>query len=300
MPDNTAPPTALSKNALKKQAKAERYAANKLERRAREKEARKEKKRLHALKRAAGELDDEDDKRASKKQRVVTDFKGKVVLDLGFDDKMNEKEIVSLTSQLAYTYSANRHAMYPFSLFFSSLNGRTLARLESLNDAGYKRWTKTEWWQEGYDKLWGDGVTEQSNVVYLTADADYELLELKEDETYIIGGICDHNRYKNLCLNKAKESGVRAARLPIGRYLAQMPTRKVLTVNQVMEILIKWAETKDWEQALYAVVPKRKFRTNEPEAEEDDGKEGHEGDDDGKHPPIADTKNEALIAKAVD
>lgn len=300
MPDNTAPPVPLSKNALKKQAKAERFAVNKLERRAREKEARKEKKRLHALKRAAGELDDEDDKRASKKPRVVTDFKGKVVLDLGFDDKMNEKEIVSLTSQLAYTYSANRHAMYPFSLFFSSLNGRTLARLESLNDAGYKRWTNTQWWQEGYEKLWGDGVTEQSKVVYLTADADYELLELKEDETYIIGGICDHNRYKNLCLDKAKESGVRAARLPIGRYLAQMPTRKVLTVNQVMEILIKWAETKDWEQALYAVVPKRKFRTNEPEAEEDDGKEGHEGDDDGKHPLVADTKVEPPIEKAVD
>lgn len=103
-----------------------------------------------------------------------------------------------------------------------------------------------------------------------------------------------------MCLDKAKESGVRAARLPIGRYLAQMPTRKVLTVNQVMEILIKWAETKDWEQALYAVVPKRKFRTNEPEAEEDDGKEGHEGDDDGKHPLLADTKVEPPIEKVVD
>ena len=36
----------------------------------------------------------------------------------------------------------------------------------------------------------------QDSVVYLTADSEQELLELKPDETYIIGGICDHNRYK--------------------------------------------------------------------------------------------------------
>jgi len=83
---------------------------------------------------------------------------------------------------------------------------------------------------------------------------------LKEGETYIIGGICDHNRYKNLCLDKARESGVRAVQLPIGRFLSHLPTRKVLTVNQVFEILEKWVETRDWELSLYAVIPKRKFQ----------------------------------------
>lgn len=33
-----------------------------------------------------------------------------------------------------------------------------------------------------------------------------------------------------------------------------------MTVNQVFEILIKWVETKDWEQSLYSVIPKRKFQ----------------------------------------
>ena len=36
----------------------------------------------------------------------------------------------------------------------------------------------------------------QEKIVYLTADCDEELTELKQDETYIIGGIVDHNRYK--------------------------------------------------------------------------------------------------------
>jgi hypothetical protein len=36
----------------------------------------------------------------------------------------------------------------------------------------------------------------RDRVVYLTADSSEVLEELKEGETYIIGGICDHNRYK--------------------------------------------------------------------------------------------------------
>lgn len=135
------------------------------------------------------------------------------------------QEITSLCSQLAYTYSVNRNASFPFSLVYTSLNGRTFTRLESMSDASYKRWANTEWWQEGYEKLWVDqgssvadptpvtGLSNESEVyhpncgqpreiekrkavVYLTADSEDELTELQPDETYVIGGICDHNRYK--------------------------------------------------------------------------------------------------------
>ena len=145
---------------------------------------------------------------------------------------------MSLCSQLAYTYSANRQASFPFSLIYTSLNGRTFDRLESMGDAGYKRWTNTKWWSEDYSRLWENEDIPQSDtetgpmrptdrvkddssvsattsskatqtdlkftrnntpkntVVYLTADSEDELSELRPDETYIIGGICDHNRYK--------------------------------------------------------------------------------------------------------
>jgi tRNA (guanine9-N1)-methyltransferase len=172
-----------------------------------------------------------------------------------------------------------------------------------MNDGGYKRWAKTEWWTEGYERLWGTTETDnvvdvprtegempniskptactKETVIYLTADSNDELSELKPDENYIIGGIVDRNRYKarpslsfivligthlrrlqNLCENKAREANIRTARLPIGKYLANLPTRKVLTVNQVFEILVKWAETKDWEVALNHVMPKRKFNAD--------------------------------------
>jgi len=94
------PPQPLSKSALKKVAKAERYAAYKIERRTREKEAKKEKKRQKAAKRAAGELgedEEEENKRRTKKPRVGrgNKFRGKVVVDLGFDDMMTEKVCTS-------------------------------------------------------------------------------------------------------------------------------------------------------------------------------------------------------------
>ncbi|KAF9478402.1 hypothetical protein BDN70DRAFT_880005 [Pholiota conissans] len=340
--DSQAEKKPLSKNAQKKAAKAERFASLKLERRAREKEAKKEKKRQRVEKRAAGELadsEDEEKKRQAKKRKV--EFGGRVVVDLGFDGMMNDKEIISLCSQLAYTHSANRNASFPFSLIFTSLDGRTHKRLESLGDASYKRWANTTWMSESYENLWKEhppfptpgteglatnppgatsadtGAVEgidsapapvmveevpasfsssprisQNTIVYLTADTEDELTELRPDETYIIGGICDHNRYKNLCLNKANESGIRTARLPIGRYLASLPTRKVLTVNQVFEILVKWVETKNWEESLYSVIPKRKFHqggkgnhdTNidlvAVEGDADDG-EGDEGEQNG-------------------
>lgn len=139
------------------------------------------------------------------------------------------QEVKSLASQLAYTYSANKKAQHPFSsLLFTSLNGRTLTRMDATNHSAYKRWVGAEWWSEGYEQLWEGGEVgapspaegaegesaeksgraakrtkkqqpsraARDTVIYLTADADDELTELKEGETYIIGGIVDHNRYK--------------------------------------------------------------------------------------------------------
>ena len=107
--------------------------------------------------------------------------------------------------------------------------------MEEIGDAAYKRWNGTEWWHDSYERLWTGQSTEvvgpidiaspsegdqketeadeatrepgvqaagkqqtaaQDSVIYLTADSSEELTELKEGETYIIGGICDHNRYK--------------------------------------------------------------------------------------------------------
>ncbi|KAF8214073.1 guanine-1-methyltransferase-domain-containing protein [Mycena galopus ATCC 62051] len=268
MPDPDQPAAQPSKSSLKKAARREKIAATKLERRAKEKLAKKEKKRIKAEKRAAGELDSDDEPKP-KKRRIGPPFGGKVVVDLGFDDKMTEKEVQSLCSQLGYTYSANRQAGHPFALFFTSLNGKTLARLDSLGDASHRRWKNAEWWEEGYERLWETDPAVKQSLVYLTADSDQEITELKPNETYVIGGIVDHNRLKNECLNKAEASGIRTARLPIGTYLSELRTRKVLTVNQAFEILVHWVDSRDWESAFHAVIPKRKFEESSKSKEKE-------------------------------
>lgn len=44
-------------------------------------------------------------------------------------------------------------------------------------------------------------------------------------------------------------------------------------MNQVFEILVKWVETRDWEEALYAVIPKRKFATDGNKQPDGDGEQ---------------------------
>lgn len=116
----------------------------------------------------------------------------------------------------------------------------------------------------------------QQDVIYLTADTGHTITSLDPTKTYVIGGLVDRNRYKNLCLRKAEHLGITAARLPIdaaflptGKHLS---SRKVLTVNQVLDILLGWTEQKQrvvgegeeekepsWMEALQRGLPGRKF-----------------------------------------
>lgn len=57
----------------------------------------------------------------------------------------------------------------------------------------------------------------------------------------------------------------------------------MLTVNQTFEILLNWVETRDWEQALYSVIPKRKFNdSGRRRGRGTSSKGGESGDEDGE------------------
>lgn len=60
---------------------------------------------------------------------------------------------------------------------------------------------------------------QKENLVYLTADSENVLEELDSKSIYIIGGLVDRNRFKGLTMDKAKEQGIKSAKLPIGNYL---------------------------------------------------------------------------------
>ena len=47
-------------------------------------------------------------------------------------------------------------------------------------------------------------LEQQDTLVYLTADSPNELSSLDPAKKYIIGGIVDRNRHKNICFKKAE------------------------------------------------------------------------------------------------
>lgn len=75
--------------------------------------------------------------------------------------------------------------------------------------------------------------------MYLSADAQQELAELEPQKRYIIGGIVDRNVHKGLCEEKARAQGIATAKLPLTSH-ASLIGNKVLTVNQVVDMLVGW------------------------------------------------------------
>ncbi|KAH6891037.1 hypothetical protein B0T10DRAFT_547413 [Thelonectria olida] len=82
---------------------------------------------------------------------------------------------------------------------------------------------------------------EYKDIVYLSSDSPYTLDRLEPNTSYIIGGLVDKNREKGICYKRARERGIRTARLPIGQYMV-MQSRQVLATNHVVEIMLKWLE----------------------------------------------------------
>lgn len=215
-----------------------------------------------------------------------------------------------MASQVSYCYSANRSTNHPVKLLCTSFNGKLKERMDTVMAAQYKSWKGVQFWPDTYEKLWrspdesnpsDDGAKEwtcpKENVVYLTGDSPNILESLEEGKTYILGGIVDRNRYKYLCLDKAKKEGLSHAALPIAQHMPELTSRKVLTVNQVFEIMIRWIETKDWGDAIRTVMPTRKLH-NARATDQDAGESADAKDSDAESEPVP-SSDAAPVEKSV-
>ncbi|XP_061525875.1 tRNA methyltransferase 10 homolog B isoform X3 [Phycodurus eques] len=100
-------------------------------------------------------------------------------------------------------------------------------------------------------------------VVYLSPDAEEALERVDHDDVYVLGGLVDESVQKTLSLSRAKELGVRAARLPIDEHMQKMPNgknfhSKILAINQVFDIMLTVSHTGSWTHALDKCFPRGK------------------------------------------
>ncbi|CAA0818017.1 Unknown protein [Striga hermonthica] len=265
----------MSKNAQKRLLKQQRFKAKKAEKKAQMKEHKKrevERKRKEWEARLATVGEEEREKlieemRVLKKERVEkqTEEKGKkmerlqgartngqnLVIDLEFAHLMSTSELHSLVQQIMYCYAVNGRCAVPAHIWLTGCQGEMQNQL--LRIPGYDKWL-IEKEEQSYVEAFKD---QKENLVYLTADAENALDELDPKAIYIIGGLVDRNRWKGITMKKAIEQGIRTAKLPIGAYL-KMSSSQVLTVNQVVEILLKFLETRDWKNSFFQVIPLRK------------------------------------------
>ncbi|WJX22989.1 tRNA (guanine(9)-N(1))-methyltransferase [Trifolium repens] len=294
----------LSKNAQKKLARQQRWEAKKAEKKAAAKEQKKkegERKRKEWEESLASMNEDERTKfiesriclrkermeknleeKHSKKERLVKakEHGQNVVVDLEFSHLTSSSEIRSLVQQIMYCYAANGRCESPAHLWLTGCEGEMDNQLKKM--PGFDKWI-IEKENKSYIEVLQD---RKDDLVYLTADSETVLEELDLNKIYIIGGLVDRNRYKGITMEKAQNQGIQTAKLPIGNFM-KMSSSQVLTVNQVLEIILKFLETRDWKTSFFAVIPQRK-RTqadsegnadNTVEEEEEEEEECEQNDD---------------------
>ncbi|KAK2189610.1 hypothetical protein NP493_101g05011 [Ridgeia piscesae] len=236
----------LTKRQLKKLKKQERWLKIKPDKRAKE----RERKKKHRKQAREQNIDLGPSRKTLKRNTMEhSACRIRVVIDCSFDNLMTERSVSQLIQQLQHCYSANRRAANPLQLYMTGIDGKTQHRMNDLGD--YKGWDvhfKTPNYWDEFNK---------EDVVYLTSESPNVLSTLEENKVYIVGGLVDHNHQKGLCYKLACEKSISHAQLPISRYL-EMRTRKVLTINHVFEILLRFTESNSWEKAFDAVIPKRK------------------------------------------
>ncbi|XP_041028735.1 tRNA (guanine(9)-N1)-methyltransferase [Juglans microcarpa x Juglans regia] len=274
-PAPTPPQQPLSKSAQKKLLKQQRFEAKKAEKKALTKQQKRqdlERRRKEWEETLASVTEEErskliESRRSLRKERMekrseergrkierltgARDLGQKIVIDLDFAHLMTPTEIHSLVQQIMYCYAVNGRCSSPCHLWLTGCEGEMGSQLQRL--PGFDKWII-----EKEDRSYMEALEDQKeHLVYLTADAETVLEELDPKKIYIVGGLVDRNRWKGITMKKAKEQGIQTAKLPIGSYL-KMSSSQVLTVNQVIEILLKFMETKDWKVSFFQVIPQRK------------------------------------------
>ena len=242
-------PAQPSKGALRRAAAREVY----LEKRRARKLAQRQKRREapHELRPRSSR-----EQPASSRLPSAAAVHANVAIDFGFDELMSDREIRSLAQQLLFCHASlkregHRSGVPPLSWHWTSFGGRLAAQCARIQ--GSDRWEVARDARSCFEAF----AEQSERLVYLSSEATEPLDTLDADAIYVIGGLVDRNRHKNICHARATAAGIRTARLPLGEHV-QLASRQVLAVNHVFELLLRVAQGEGWPEAIMAVLPPRK------------------------------------------
>ena len=183
-------------------------------------------------------------------------FNQKLILDLGFEDQMEFYEIRHLCKQISGMYSYNKfQSEQPFDINFCNvrMNMSIMQNIPKFIE-NYQN-SMISLHEKSYLDLFP-----KDNLIYLSPDAEEPLINYNCDDIYIVGGLVDKahaTKKRGLTYNKAKNEGIRMARLPLDEYIMWKNGKKRLCINHVFQILHDWAHTRDMKYALKKNIPER-------------------------------------------
>lgn len=195
----------------------------------------------------------------------------KIAIDLSLETYMNVgRDLIKTFRQVGRCYSQNRTSKEPCQLYLTSFNGRIKDEFNKL-DHGMNNWDVhfvSDHWYEFFKS-----TNELSKIVFLTPDSENVLpdaetmVATKDESIYIIGGLVDHNFHSNLTLNKANQMSIKTAKLPIDQCDIKMKMSKVLSINQVFEIMLEICTGAEWKDTLLKNLPQRKLANGNEDKE---------------------------------
>lgn len=203
-------------------------------------------------------------KRAARKEAEIVNFQQRcnkgatVVLDLEWESELSDRELKALVQQVLYSYGSNRSALRPVRLVLSGVSSGTemLQRLQKL--AGFPNaWPGVTVVGEPYIEHFSSDA-DRKRLVYLTADTENVVQTIDENAVYIIGGIVDRNRLKGATRDKADAQEIATARLPLQEHIDMGSFSKVLTTNNVLEMILENQRCSDWRATFQKCLPGRK------------------------------------------
>lgn len=178
----------------------------------------------------------------------------KIIFDCGYSAEMSYRENFEASKQLTRCFGSNRSHISPFVLHFANMNmdGQLWTCLKRQMPGLLEKPLPIQIHQQDIVELFP-----KDKLVVLTPDSPNIMREYNPDMHYVISAIVDRGDKIPASLAKAKKFDLQTARLPVEQY-RKCRSNKVLTLDQIMNVMLEINHKKDWNKA-FSYVAARKF-----------------------------------------